>query len=227
MSKDLVQTVARIAMDLHQPNSGEFQTQAQLAVVDAIGQLRNQPFYFNTGRYSFPTVADQEAYTGPSELESDWIAPVGPAWLEIGQSSTNVWELRRISPEHHERRRAYVTSTGTPDTWAYYHDTLYVLPVPSSVHNVRGRYIKKLAEPTVEYDGSSWSVANDTTETAWTDPLKGGEAVRTLACWLLTNGYLNDELGAARWMRAHQAELARLLEAHDTQEVLDYPEPWI
>lgn len=204
--------IQRLSQSLHEPNSGEFQDEANLAIIDAIGVLEERPWPWNTGEFSFTTAASDRDYDIDTNVDSEAKHILAPLICEIEQSATNEIELDSISMVEYERRRMSFDSEGWPEAYAVWGETIYLLPTPDGQHNVRGRYIKALTKPESTWSGSTWTHSAAGTTSAWFEVANGFALVHSLAAFLLASGTLGDQARAQSWMIRHQQEVeARML----------------
>lgn len=216
-----------IAQRLHQPNSGEFQTEANLAVIAAIGQLKERPWPWNTAEFSFATENDDRDYSFDSHIATGARYLLDPIVLEIGQDADDSILLEHWSQAKYERcRLGWEDQTGDPYAYAVWGETIYLHPTPDGAHNVRGRFIKALTEPSSTWNGSSWTHSSGTLTSEWFEFDHGFELVCTLACHLLAMRYLAMDADAQRFLVAHQQEAQAEISRHGRRETLGPQLEW-
>ncbi len=140
---------SRIADDL---NRDDIATQIGIAINRAIKFYETEKFFFNEGRTTFSTVANQQTYTEAQMSATAGVKVIDYASISI--SNTNQ-ELQPIT--YQELQRKDISGlAGYPDYVAIYNKTLYMYPKPNSTWTVTLSYQPSYDELSADADTNAF-----------------------------------------------------------------------
>lgn len=109
-------------------------------IVDAIVHHAGEGFFFNEqATFSVATVDAQAAYgEATAGFPKGVVEIIGDPWLEIAQSSANLYRLDRIAWPTMLAWREHNTGKSQPTHWAWWNKKLELFPTPdATVHNLK------------------------------------------------------------------------------------------
>lgn len=127
-------------------------TTAQInnAIQSAIKHYERRPFWFNTKRGTFATVASQETYAAAANSDIPYIVQIDSMSIDspkanlLGVNDSDIEDLQDGS------------ATGRPRLYAYFEQKIRLYPIPDAVYTVRLNYICKFAALSADGDTNAW-----------------------------------------------------------------------
>lgn len=199
-----------IIEELDRPNDTEL---VDRAMVEALQYNQKHHLYFNEGRWSLLTIADEYIYDLPSNV----LYTVGDVYLTYSGSPDTRRRLVNRTTDWVEQHRSLATdhdlwgdwttgmAAGLPSFYAMRNRQIYIGPIPAeSDHVIDGRCVIDYGIPLVQYTrDKSWRVLDPVSlepiSSSWTTPWlnEGGALVRARAKQYLCTRYYDDVAGAA------------------------------
>lgn len=137
-----------IADDL---DRSDMTTQINRAINRAIQHYEKEPFWFKETVGTFSCVASQKIYT-TSIIPTDISQIIR---LEVVVSG-NDQPLKEVTFDEIEDID-YSHSTGIPDRYAYYDESIYLYPIPNDTYTIRIAYTKTYTELSLDADTNDWT----------------------------------------------------------------------
>lgn len=127
-------------------------TQVQNAIQDAIGTYERNRFYFNQTIATFPTVANQEWYTGAA------LADI-PLLIEIDSLQCTIMGVK-CPVQAEDYRQVDRTQSGVwygpPRVYSYYNEQLRLFPIPDQIYPMTMSYHHRLTPLVAPTDTNAW-----------------------------------------------------------------------
>lgn len=151
----------RVASEILRPSWAD--THVANAIQDAIKDYDGQRFAFNVGRFRLTTVADQEEYTVPADIDTAAgdALETGETLLEIESMSLRYNTSAYIVTPVTEGWLEHYTTTATTGQPIYYCWTgtrLRFAPVPDQAYTVHILGMKRLQTLSAADDTNAWMV---------------------------------------------------------------------
>ena len=145
-----------IADDIARP---DLTTQIAAAITQAISFYQEEHLFWMESRSNtFNTVAAQSAYTSSDSTNI-------PLWIKItdlfieDSDSQRYGPLCRLDQWEMEQLLDDGASSGRPDSWSLYNDTMYFHPIPDAVYTVRPMGQLTIAAPSSDSEpNNKWMV---------------------------------------------------------------------
>jgi hypothetical protein len=183
---------ATIADDLAR---GDLTSQIAAAITQAIAYYKEERlFWMDTRTENFDTVADQADYDVDDEATIPLFIKIDAIFLE-DSDGIRYGPLERIDQTVMERLQDESASTGRPDAWSWFNDTIWFHPIPDAAYTVRPMGQIAVAEPS----------SDSQTDNKWMT--KGYELIRCRAKMLLFAHTVKDVEQAMVMRAAAQEEL--------------------
>ena len=141
---------ARIADEL---SRDDLTSQIAYAIGDAVAAYEDERFFFNESRgLTFPTVIDQEFYTESDAADIANLVKIDYVSLLTGDQP---FQLLPMRPSEIEFLSTNGTSTGQPNWFLLYDESIRLYPVPDAVYTVRIAGVLKTAAPATDAEASN------------------------------------------------------------------------
>jgi hypothetical protein len=199
---DMLDTIA----DESRRPRATFGTQIARCVQEAIDEYARVRFPWNVIRSNtFSTVAAQEYYTSSDAAWIDDILEFDAVTITI--AANDLRTLCQDSWEDLEELNADAASTGQPDRYSYWGETLRLYPVPSAVYTVRVAGLFALTRLSADADTNAWVVRG-----------KGEKIIRCRASAIFYGTYLRQPDRAGPFQNEADAEFSRLTASKSRRE---------
>ena len=141
---------ARIADEL---SRDDLTSQIAYAIGDAVAAYEDERFFFNESRgLTFPTVIDQEFYTESDAADIANLVKIDYVSLLTGDQP---FQLLPMRPSEIEFLSTNGTSTGQPNWFLLYDESIRLYPVPDAIYTVRIAGVLKTAAPATDAEASN------------------------------------------------------------------------
>ena len=223
-----MRTVRQAITELYEiPLSGNHVTRLNLCIAKALHDLRPLKFQWNVEELSIVTVASQASYVkgtvgveAAAELPGDMLAVQGPT---LRCSISNVsYGIEQIPRSEYQRLRPFMAET-SPQSWLFWDDKLWLLPIPGAVFTIAGHVHMDLGTPLPVYSGSAWTyevwgsaINEDTYSNAWFTEAFGPLVNRT--AYYYQKLFKKDPGGAELARSTADEQLQALLAEYGIQE---------
>ena len=128
-------------------------SQIAYAIGDAVAAYEDERFFFNESRgLTFSTVIDQEFYTESDAADIANLVKIDYVSLLTGDQP---FQLLPMRPSEIEFLSTNGTSTGQPNWFLMYDESIRLYPVPDAVYTVRIAGVLKTAAPATDAEASN------------------------------------------------------------------------
>jgi hypothetical protein len=168
-------------------------TTAQInnAIQSAIKHYERKPFWFNTKRGTFATVAAQETYAAAANADIPYIVQINS--MSIDSPKVNLLGVNDDDIEDMQDGDV----TDQPRLYAYFENKLRLYPIPDAVYTVRMNYTCKFA-----------ALSADADTNAWVDECE--EMIRQAAKRILCTDILHDDAMAERYASLERVAMSAI-----------------
>ena len=128
-------------------------SQIAYAIGDAVAAYEDERFFFNESRgLTFSTVIDQEFYTESDAADIANLVKIDYVSLLTGDQP---FQLLPMRPSEIEFLSTNGTSTGQPNWFLLYDESIRLYPVPDAIYTVRIAGVLKTAAPATDAEASN------------------------------------------------------------------------
>lgn len=143
---------SRIARELVR---SDIDTEIGEAINSAILQYENHGWWFDESiSTTFSTVASQQAYTSSDSADIPKFVSIDEARVTI--STGDLRQLVRLNFNDLSNRTTATNSTGQPQFYAYYGNSIHLYPIPSGVWTIRVSGKKRSTDLSATSDANGW-----------------------------------------------------------------------